>query len=107
MTRLVANLVLLLALVVAALALVTWQYKARNLFVDLERAQAQAKKLEIEWNQLQLEQRNYSKHSLIAQSARRDLQMQVATPATTQFLSLPSKSSNPASAARLQGMAER
>ena len=87
MNRLAALCVLLLVL--SALSLVSSQYRARQLFIDLDRAQADAKKLKIEWNVLQLDQTNYSKNSLIDSAARRDLHMQPATPARTQYIALP------------------
>ena len=86
------NAVLIAILVACALSLVTAQYKERRLFVDLERAQAAAKKLEIEWNQLRIDQTTYSKHSLIDSAARRDLHMQPVTPARTHYLTLPAES---------------
>lgn len=90
MSRLVA--VMIVLLFGSALSLVSTQYRARQLFIDLERAQGDARKLEIEWNTLQLDQTNYSKHSLIEAAARRDLHMQPATPARTQYITLAEKS---------------
>jgi len=83
------NAALLLLLVLCGLSLVTAQYRARGLFIDLEQVQGAARTLEIEWNQLLLEQTSYSKHSLIEAAAKRDLQMQSATPARTEYLPLP------------------
>lgn len=88
------NTLLIAILVACALSLVTAQYNERRLFVDLERAQADTRKLEIEWNQLQIDQTTYSKHSLIDSIARRDLQMQPVTPARTHYLSLPASASS-------------
>ncbi len=84
------NTLLIAILVACALSLVTAQYNERRLFVELERAQADTRKLDIEWNQLQIDQTTYSKHSLIDSIARRDLQMQPVTPARTNYLTLPS-----------------
>lgn len=70
------NIVLCAALLLCALGLVTSQHRARKLFVDLERAQAQAGQHEVRWNQLQLEQTALAKASLIDARARRDLAMQ-------------------------------
>ena len=82
-----------IALIVAsALSLVSAQYRARQLFIDLESAKAVAHKLDIEWRTLQLDQTNYSKHSLIETAARRDLHMQPATPSRTQYLVLTQRS---------------
>lgn len=74
MTR--ANILLSALLVACALALVTSQYRARRLFVDVERAQAQAARLEVGWNQLQVEQTALTKAALIDTKARRELAMQ-------------------------------
>ena len=74
MTR--ANILMSALLVACALGLVTSQYRARKLFVDVERAQAQAAQLEVGWNQLQVEQTALAKASLIDTKARRELTMQ-------------------------------
>ncbi len=73
-------------LVLSGLSLVSAQYKSRQLFIDLDRARAVQRKLDVEWRTLQLDQTNFSKHSLIEAAARRDLHMQPATPARTQYL---------------------
>lgn len=80
------------ALIVAsALSLVSAQYRARQLFIDLENARAVERRLDIEWRTLQLDQTNYSKHSLIESAARRDLRMLPASPARTQYITLPGR----------------
>jgi cell division protein FtsL len=80
------NILLTIALVACALALVNAQYQARRLFIELERAQAAARQLDIEWSQLQLDQSTLGKHSRIEANARRDLKMMPLTPARTQYL---------------------
>ncbi len=75
-------------LVLSALSLVSAQYRARQLFIDLDRARAVSRKLDVEWRTLQLEQTNDSKNSLIEAAALRDLKMQRATPARTEFITL-------------------
>jgi cell division protein FtsL len=87
MTRL--SVLCALLLVLSALSLVSSQYRARQLFIDLERGGTTARKLDIEWRTLQLDQTNYSKNSLIETAAVRDLKMQRATQARTQFITLP------------------
>ncbi|HYD80865.1 MAG TPA: cell division protein FtsL [Paucimonas sp.] len=82
------NLVLTAALVLCALSLVNAQYQARRLFIELERAQAAAKQLDIEWAQLQLDQSTLGKHARIEANARRDLKMMPVTPARTQYLTV-------------------
>lgn len=85
------NLLLTIVLVVCALSLVNAQYKARSLFIEIERAQSAAKQLDLEWAQLQLDQSTLGKHARIETSARRDLNMIGVTPARTQYLSKESK----------------
>lgn len=73
-------------LVLCALSVVNAHYQSRRLFIELERAQAQARQLDIEWAQLQLDQSTLGKHSRIELNARRDLHMVPVTPASTQYL---------------------
>ena len=68
-------------LVVCALALVTSQHKARKLFVELQKQQDQARQLEVEYGQLQLEQSTWAMHSRIEKIAANNLQMRIP-PAT-------------------------
>jgi cell division protein FtsL len=78
--------VLAALLVGCALSLVNAQYQARHLFIELERAQAKARQLDIEWAQLQLDQSTLGKHARIEEIAHRDLSMTQLTPARTQYL---------------------
>ena len=73
-------------LVVCALSVVNAHYQFRRLFIELERAQAQSRQLDIEWAQLQLDQSTLGKHSRIELNARRDLRMVAVSPASTQYL---------------------
>ncbi|HJV50051.1 MAG TPA: cell division protein FtsL [Noviherbaspirillum sp.] len=82
------SMVLAAALVLCALSVVNAQYQARSLFIELERAQAAAKQLDIEWAQLQLDQSTLGKNARIEANARRDLNMVQVTPARTQYLTL-------------------
>lgn len=68
-------------LVVCALALVTSQHKARKFFVELQKQQDQARQLEVEYGQLQLEQSTWAMHSRVEKIAANNLQMRVP-PAT-------------------------
>ncbi len=86
MTRL--NLILAAVLVFCALGLVTSQHRARKLFVDLERAQLQARQHEVRWKRLQLDQTRLATASLIDARARSGLAMQPASPKRTLYLSL-------------------
>jgi cell division protein FtsL len=54
--------------------------------VDLERAHAQARQLDTEWSQLQLDQSTLGKHARIEEIARRELNMTQLTPNRTQYL---------------------
>jgi cell division protein FtsL len=74
MTRL--NVAIAVLLVACALGLVTSQHRARRLFIDMERAQARAQQLEVQWDQLQLEQTGLAKSSRIDAKARGQLGMQ-------------------------------
>jgi cell division protein FtsL len=80
------NLLVTTLLVLCALSLVNAQYQARQLFIELERAQAMARQLDIEWAQLQLDQSTLGKHARIEANARRDLNMVALTPARIQYL---------------------
>jgi cell division protein FtsL len=83
------NAVLIGLLLVCALLLVTSQHRARKAFIDLERAQSLARKQEVEWNRLQLEQTRLAKHSLIDSVARRDLKLQPVSPDRTLYMNPP------------------
>jgi len=85
------NFVLTLALVLCALALVNSQYQERQLFIELGRAQSQARQLDIEWAQLQLDQSTLGKNARIEASARRDLNMVPLTPDRIQYLTMGDK----------------
>jgi cell division protein FtsL len=80
------NIVLVSVLVACALSLVNAQYRARHLFIDLEAMQQQARQLDIDWAQLQLDQSTLGKNGRIEQIARTDLNMTPLTPARTQYL---------------------
>ncbi len=74
------NILLALLLVVCALALVTAQHRARKLFVEHERARAASRQLETRWNELQVQQTQFAKTSLIDAKARQDMGMQAVPP---------------------------
>ena len=83
--------ILTFAVVLCALSLVISQYQARHQFIELERAQAAARQLDIEWAQLQLDQSTLGKHARIEANARRDLHMVAVTPDRTQYLTTGAK----------------
>ena len=80
------NFVVTTLLVLCALSLVNAQYHARSLFIALERAQAAARQLDIEWAQLQLDQSTLGKHARIEATSRQELHMMPVTAARTQYL---------------------
>jgi len=83
MTRL--NIVLLLAVLASALYLVHVQYESRRLFTDLDRAVAEAHRLELENERLQVEKRAQATPHRGEKLAREKLQMRSATPAITSY----------------------
>ena len=85
------NVLLLIALLACALILVKTQYQARHLFIELERSQTEARQLEVEWSQLQLDQSSLGKHERIQANAIKDLNMVPVTTDRTQYITLNSK----------------
>jgi cell division protein FtsL len=71
------NLILLAILVACALSVVTSQHKARKLYVELQTEQELAKRLDIEWGQLQLEQSTWAMHARVEKIASGQLKMRV------------------------------
>jgi cell division protein FtsL len=84
MTR--VNLLLLVVLVLCALSLVTSRHQARRLFVELERAQGEARAYETEYGQLELEQSTWGMPARIEKIAREQLRMQLPTPSRTEIV---------------------
>jgi cell division protein FtsL len=84
MTRL--NLVLLLAVLASALYLVRTQYESRRLFVEFERAKAEAHRLDVEHDGLQVQQRAQATPLRVEKLAKEKLQMRTATQAITQYV---------------------
>ncbi len=80
------NAVLLALLIGCALSLVKAQYQARHLFIEVERAKSEARQLDTDYAQLQLDQSTYGKNARIEQIARTDLGMQPVSAARTQYL---------------------
>lgn len=84
MTRL--NLVLLLAVLASALYLVNVQYASRRLYTEIDRAKLDARRLDTEREQLQIEKRAQATPLRVDRLAREQLQMRVATPAITNYV---------------------
>lgn len=94
MTRL--NLVLLLAVLASALYLVNVQYESRRLFTELDRAVAEAHRLDIESERLELEKRAQATPLRVERLAREKLRMRPATPAVTHYATYSGASDAPA-----------
>ena len=80
------NLTLLVALVASALYLVQVQYESRRLYAEIERAENEARKLEVEHERLQVEKRAQATPARVEKLAREQLHMRPATPAITQYV---------------------
>lgn len=83
------NLLLLAVLIGCALALVTSQHKARKLYVELQKEQELAKRLDVEWGQLQLEQRTWAMHGRVEKIATEKLNMRVPPASRIQVVPAP------------------
>lgn len=84
MTRM--SLVLLMAVLASALYLVRTQYESRRLYVELEKATAQGRKLDMDNDRLQVEKRAQATPLRVEKLARDRLQMRTTTPAITQYV---------------------
>ena len=84
MTRL--SVVLLLAVMASALYLVHTQYESRRLYVELEKALTQSRKLESDNERLQVDKRALATPLRVEKLARDRLQMRTTTPAITQYV---------------------
>ena len=80
------NFILLALLIASALATVASTHRARKLFTELEQSQAEQKRIDIEWGQLQLEQSTWAKHALVESLASKQLGMRVPDAGRIQFL---------------------
>jgi cell division protein FtsL len=77
------NAFLLVLAVVCALGVVTSQHQARRLFAQLDAERSQAKRLDDELTQLQLEQGTWATHKRVQALAASQLGMRFADPSTT------------------------
>ncbi|OWT72665.1 MULTISPECIES: cell division protein FtsL [unclassified Achromobacter] len=83
------SLVLAVVLMLCAISLVTARYQARQLFVDVDRAQAQARDLENDWRRLQLDRAELARNARVDRAAREDLKMISIAPDRTLYLNQP------------------
>ncbi len=84
MTRL--SIVLLAAVMVSALYLVRVQYDSRRLFTELDRATAEARRLEVERGRLEVEKRAQATSLRVEKLAKDKLAMRTVTPAVTEYV---------------------
>ncbi|ALM86374.1 cell division protein FtsL [Bordetella sp. N] len=83
------SLVLAMVLMLCAISLVTSRYQSRQLFVDVDRAQAQARDLENDWRRLQLDRAELARSARVDHAAREDLKMISIVPNRTIYLNQP------------------
>lgn len=67
--------VLWLAVLGSAMQVIYARHKARDMFVHLEKLNAERDSLEMEWGRLQLEQSYWSSHAFVERVANAKLQM--------------------------------
>jgi cell division protein FtsL len=80
-----------LLLFASALGLVTAQHRTRTLFIDLERAQQEAKQLDVDYERLKIELARLSQPAAVERAAQR-LGFRAADAAHTVYLNLPQSS---------------
>jgi cell division protein FtsL len=67
--------ILWLAVLGSAVQVIYARYKAREMFVHLEKLNSERDSLEMEWGRLQLEQSYWSSHAFVERVANAKLQM--------------------------------
>lgn len=96
------NTLLLIVVTLSALALVTSQYHARRLFTEIDRAQDNEAQIKARWDQLQVEQTELAKASLINEQARKRLGLTDRLPQRTMHLMMDTETRNQANEATLR-----
>ena len=76
-----------IAALASAAGAIYCKHRARELFVQLERLNAQRDNLEIEWGQLQLEQSAWSTHAFVENVAGTKLKMAMPPPKEIELVS--------------------
>jgi len=84
MTR--VNLVLLVLLIASSLYLVKTSYESRRLFAAIDRAQGEARQLDIEYKRLDAERQAQGTSARVEKVAREKLQMRTAGPGVTHYV---------------------
>jgi cell division protein FtsL len=82
------NIFLLIVVMGCALSVVNATNKQRQIFIQLQRAQAEEHQLQQDYDQLQYQQSALSKTSRVEQIATDSLKMQAVTTGRTQYLTL-------------------
>ena len=80
------NVLLLLAVLASALYLVRTQYDSRLLYTALDRAQSEARRLELEHERLQVDKRAQATPLRVEALAQTRLHMRTATPSITEYV---------------------
>jgi cell division protein FtsL len=93
------NLLLLVALLGSCVFLVRVAYDARRLFTELDKAQAQERQLESDFERLKAEKQSQATPSRVEAVARNQLGMRTATPAVTNYVTFGRGNAAPATAA--------
>lgn len=83
-----------LLLFASALGLVTAQHRTRSLFVDVERAQQEARQLDVDYERLTIEQARLAQPAAVERAALR-LGFKAPEAGRTVFLALPPASAPP------------
>ncbi len=99
------SIVLLAAVVVSALYLVRVQYDSRRLFTELDRALAEAHRLETERSRLEVDKRAAATSLRVERLAKDKLAMRTVTPAITEYVN--SSAAVPAVAASVASLEGR
>ncbi len=86
MTRL--SFFLLVSVLASALFLVHSQYETRRVFMALEAARKEAKRLDVDHDRLEVERRAQATPLRVEKIARQQLQMRPAAPAITQYVTV-------------------
>jgi cell division protein FtsL len=80
------NLVLAFSVVASAVYLVSVQYESRHVFTELDKERAESKRLETEFERLQVEKRAQAIPARVEKIAREKLLMRQALPAITTYV---------------------
>lgn len=89
------NLILLIAVLASGLLLVKSAYDARRLFTEVDRAKAEAARLESDSQRLQAERHAQATNLRVEQVARERLKMRAITPAVSQSAELSASGGRP------------